>query len=158
MEADDEAIKILACGDGAIGKTCLLISYQSQEFPKVHIPTIFENKTIDKEVPINGQPATISIDLWDTAGQEEFDRLRILAYPGTNFTYFTYFTYFAHAVAFAVKHLLFSIQQHPQRGARRTTANTEPTDSTLVAQYTQPALGRQPTAFNNKSIYNQKQQ
>ena len=84
MEADDEAIKILACGDGAIGKTCLLISYQSQEFPKVHIPTIFENKTIDKEVPINGQPATISIDLWDTAGQEEFDRLRILAYPGTN--------------------------------------------------------------------------
>lgn len=84
MDADEEAIKILACGDGAIGKTCLLIFYQSQEFPKVHIPTIFENKTIDKEVNIGGELQTISIDLWDTAGQEEFDRLRILAYPSTN--------------------------------------------------------------------------
>jgi len=84
MDADDEAIKILACGDGAIGKTCLLIFYQSQTFPEVHIPTIFENKTIEKAVKLNGELQTISIDLWDTAGQEEFDRLRILAYPGTN--------------------------------------------------------------------------
>lgn len=86
MDADeeDEAIKITACGDNHIGKTDLLIFYQSQELPRVHIPTIFENKTIEKEVKIDGQLQTVAIDLWDTAGQEEFDRLRLLAYPGTN--------------------------------------------------------------------------
>jgi len=84
MEADSEAIKILACGDGAIGKTSLLIFYQKKKFPKDHIPTIFENETIEKKATINGVEMDLSIDLWDTAGQEEFDRLRILAYPQTN--------------------------------------------------------------------------
>merc|ERR1719385_40365 len=84
MDADDEAIKILACGDGAIGKTSLLLFYNEGKFPESYIPTIFENKTIEKTVNIGGKEAEVSIDLWDTAGQEEFDKLRTLAYPNTN--------------------------------------------------------------------------
>merc|ERR1719385_702733 len=84
MDADDEAIKILACGDGAIGKTSLLLFYNEGKFPESYIPTIFENKTIEKTVNIGGKEAEVSIDLWDTAGQEEFDKLRTLAYPGTD--------------------------------------------------------------------------
>ena len=43
-------------------------------------PTVFENYTADFEV--DGYP--IEAHFWDTAGQEEFDRLRVLSYPGTH--------------------------------------------------------------------------
>eukprot|EP01084_Bolivina_argentea_P239709 402835_1 len=80
--ADNDAfqIKLVVAGDGAIGKTCLLIGYEKDEFPTDYLPTVFENVTLDKEIMINGQPSLIALDLWDTAGQEEFDRLRHLAY------------------------------------------------------------------------------
>eukprot|EP01084_Bolivina_argentea_P135763 239169_1 len=84
--ADDDAvqIKLVVVGDGAIGKTCLLIGYEKDEFPTDYIPTVFENVTLEKEMMINGQTSLISLDLWDTAGQEEFDRLRHLAYRETD--------------------------------------------------------------------------
>eukprot|EP00483_Globobulimina_turgida_P002315 UN02317 len=81
---DEPGIKIVAVGDGAIGKTSLLISYQSNEFPETHVPTIFENVTIEKTIEMRGEELPISLDLWDTAGQEQFDRLRILAYRNTD--------------------------------------------------------------------------
>eukprot|EP01084_Bolivina_argentea_P049524 91068_1 len=83
-DEDIDGVKIVVVGDGAIGKTCLLISYRSNEFPTQHVPTIFENVTIDKTIEMNGQQLPISLDLWDTAGQEQFDRLRILAYKNTD--------------------------------------------------------------------------
>jgi len=83
-EEDALQIKLVVVGDGAIGKTCLLIGYEKDEFPTDYIPTVFENVTLDKEMNINGQTQSISLDLWDTAGQEEFDRLRHLAYRETD--------------------------------------------------------------------------
>jgi len=85
MDDDEDAgIKIVACGDGAIGKTSLLLSYRSGEFPQEHVPTIFENTTINRTLDINGEQCELSLDLWDTAGQEQFDRLRILAYKNVD--------------------------------------------------------------------------
>ena len=65
-EDDFPAIKIVTVGDGAIGKTSLLISYRSNEFPTKHVPTIFENVTIERIITINGNQSTLSLDLWDT--------------------------------------------------------------------------------------------
>eukprot|EP01083_Nonionella_stella_P233787 823361_1 len=77
-------IKLVVVGDGAIGKTCLLIGYEKDEFPTDYIPTVFENVTLEKKMQIDGETNSISLDLWDTAGQEEFDRLRHLAYRETD--------------------------------------------------------------------------
>jgi len=86
MEVNDIHIKCVLVGDGAVGKTSMLISYTEGMFPEEYVPTVFDNYTTT--IQIDGEVITLA--LWDTAGQEQYARLRSLSYPETDVFVFCY--------------------------------------------------------------------
>ncbi|EDO15244.1 hypothetical protein Kpol_1029p18 [Vanderwaltozyma polyspora DSM 70294] len=68
--------KLVIIGDGACGKTSLLYVFTLGKFPEKYHPTVFENYVTDCIV----DGIKVSLTLWDTAGQEEYERLRPFSY------------------------------------------------------------------------------
>ena len=69
------AVRSYSYSDNIVGKTELLISYATDQFPTEYIPTgissfvlqsslVFENHSM--EIDVNGKK--INLELWDTAG------------------------------------------------------------------------------------------
>ncbi|KAJ0241870.1 Rac-like GTP-binding protein ARAC3 [Hirschfeldia incana] len=70
-------IKCVTVGDGAVGKTCLIISYATAKpFPTDYVPTVFD--IYSANVIVDGN--SISLGVWDTAGLADYNRLRRLNY------------------------------------------------------------------------------
>ncbi|KAF2270785.1 hypothetical protein CC78DRAFT_450897 [Lojkania enalia] len=72
--------KLVLLGDGACGKTSLLNVFTRGYVYARSEPTVFENYVHDIYI----DNTHVELSLWDTAGQEEFDRLRSLSYDDTH--------------------------------------------------------------------------
>ena len=97
-----ECLKLVVIGDGAVGKTCLLIVYTKRKFPTEYIPTVFENYLQPVTLPgddiaellklnvdsgeqkVPPPDRHYDVELWDTGGGEDYYRLRPLSYPETS--------------------------------------------------------------------------
>ncbi|CAM2103019.1 rho-related GTP-binding protein RhoF isoform X2 [Lepidochelys kempii] len=79
-------LKIVIVGDGGCGKTSLLMVYAKGAFPEKYAPSVFEKYTTSITV---GNKEVI-LNLYDTAGQEDYDRLRPLSYQNTNMVLICY--------------------------------------------------------------------
>uniref|UniRef100_A0A8C4N0D5 Ras homolog family member J n=1 Tax=Eptatretus burgeri TaxID=7764 RepID=A0A8C4N0D5_EPTBU len=73
-------LKCVVVGDGAVGKTCLLMSYANDAFPEEYLPTVFDHYAVN--VTVGAEQYLLG--LYDTAGQEDYNQLRPLSYPNTD--------------------------------------------------------------------------
>ncbi|XP_047548495.1 rho-related GTP-binding protein RhoD isoform X1 [Lutra lutra] len=71
------SVKVVLVGDGGCGKTSLLMVFAEGSFPESYTPTVFERLTVNLQM--KGKP--LDLQIWDTAGQVDYDRLRPLFYP-----------------------------------------------------------------------------
>ena len=77
----DLQIKLLMIGDSAVGKTSLLLRYANDTFSSTFITTIgidFKIKTVD----LDGR--RVKLQIWDTAGQEQFRSMMYSYYKGAH--------------------------------------------------------------------------
>ena len=70
-----QAFKCVIVGDSGVGKTSLLICYFKSSFPS-HVPRMYDVFT--KNVMIDDK--VFVLNLWDTVGTDDYDRIRPLAY------------------------------------------------------------------------------
>jgi small GTP-binding protein len=84
-------LKIIVVGDGTVGKTYLLHTYIHGSPPTSYVPTVFDK--FCENLILNSKSHTVdavylnnvyNLTLWDTAGQEGYDELRVLSYPDTD--------------------------------------------------------------------------
>nr|XP_053630822.1 cell division control protein 42 homolog [Cherax quadricarinatus] len=76
MSEEIKQLRIVVVGDGSVGKTSFLKAYTQGTFPMEYIPTVFDNY-IESYQRNN---VNYIINFVDTAGQEDFDRLRPISY------------------------------------------------------------------------------
>eukprot|EP00096_Caligus_rogercresseyi_P015209 TRINITY_DN7659_c0_g1_i1.p1 TRINITY_DN7659_c0_g1~~TRINITY_DN7659_c0_g1_i1.p1 ORF type:complete len:202 (-),score=62.06 TRINITY_DN7659_c0_g1_i1:1112-1717(-) len=80
MNVESNRIKCVFLGDGAVGKTSLIVAYTTDGYTSEYVPTAID--TYDVVVRVDGEPLTF--EMCDTPGQEDFDDLRPLVYPNTD--------------------------------------------------------------------------
>ena len=78
------SVKLVVIGDGGVGKTSLLITHTQGVFPVDYKPKVFDSYAEQVVVNFDGSSRSVSLQLWDSSCQEEYDRLRPLTYPNTD--------------------------------------------------------------------------
>mmetsp|Transcript_23346 Transcript_23346/g.22973 ORF Transcript_23346/g.22973 Transcript_23346/m.22973 type:complete len:206 (+) Transcript_23346:23-640(+) len=75
--------KIVVIGDGGVGKTSLIKCYAEDSFPEDHVPTILDCYSAEVNIGANND-RTLALQIWDSAGQDDYQRLRPLGYANSD--------------------------------------------------------------------------
>ncbi|XP_062870786.1 rho-related GTP-binding protein RhoF [Trichomycterus rosablanca] len=78
--SNGKQLRMVIVGDGGCGKTSLLMVYAKGDFPEHYAPSVFEKYV----TTVTHGGADITLNLYDTAGQDDYDRLRPLSYQEAN--------------------------------------------------------------------------
>lgn len=77
-----DSIKCMVVGDSGVGVRSLLTTFTTNTFPTDGtVPVMFDNCPVHLNVEEHGQ---VTLGLWATSPQEDFDKLRPLSYPQTD--------------------------------------------------------------------------
>ena len=74
------SLKLTIVGDGMVGKSTLFHALIEKEFKEIYKPTIFDD--YEHTIQVNGN--SYDLLLFDTAGQEDFAKIRTLSYPNVS--------------------------------------------------------------------------
>ena len=74
MKNDGLSCKVVIVGDSGVGKTCLIERYVHNRYEGNQKSTLVSSYTF-KKVDIKEYNKTVSLDIWDTAGQEIYRSL-----------------------------------------------------------------------------------
>merc|ERR1712188_178413 len=69
-------------GNGAVGKTSLIRQFCMEEFSGEYTKTLAVDYIEKKDFEVAGVPEPVTLDVWDTAGQEEYNAITSSYYRG----------------------------------------------------------------------------
>uniref|UniRef100_A0A0N5AGE8 Peptidyl-prolyl cis-trans isomerase H n=1 Tax=Syphacia muris TaxID=451379 RepID=A0A0N5AGE8_9BILA len=78
---DTRSFKVVLLGEGAVGKTSVMLRYVENKFNSRHISTLQASFSC-KKINVNG--TEVELNIWDTAGQERFHALGPIYYRDSN--------------------------------------------------------------------------
>ncbi|XP_041793441.1 rho-related GTP-binding protein RhoF-like [Chelmon rostratus] len=78
--SQQEEFKVVIVGDKRCGKTSLFTVYTTGVFPEEYVPSVFDKSVVNSRY----RGRHFRLHLYDTAGQEDYDRLRPLSYQNVN--------------------------------------------------------------------------
>jgi len=87
----DDSLKVIVVGDGNVGKTSMLRRYVKGTYTEQYKKTIGA-EYLEKEVFVKDKNQSVTLMLWDTAGQEVFNALTSAYYRGAAAAVFAFST------------------------------------------------------------------
>ena len=71
-ECEEEPLKVILLGNGAVGKTSIITAFYDESFSEHNISTLASSYII-KKIEVDNKK--IILNVWDTAGQEKFNSI-----------------------------------------------------------------------------------
>eukprot|EP00656_Telonema_subtile_P025827 TRINITY_DN2785_c0_g2_i1.p1 TRINITY_DN2785_c0_g2~~TRINITY_DN2785_c0_g2_i1.p1 ORF type:complete len:266 (-),score=52.32 TRINITY_DN2785_c0_g2_i1:198-995(-) len=84
VEDVDTFVKIITVGNGAVGKTSLIRRFCEGVFTGQYQKTLAVDFVEKRDFEVKGVPEPVTLNVWDTAGQEEYNAITSTYYRGAH--------------------------------------------------------------------------